>query len=112
MTGSHDTRIILSTAPPGDASGLARDLVERRLAACVNIVPGVSSVYRWEGKVESEIEALLIIKCVEDRVEALLSKLVDLHPYEVPEALVLPLQGGAEDYMAWVRDSCAPDEAS
>ena len=67
-----------------DAERVARDLVDRRLAACVNIVPGLTSVYRWKGRVETEGELLLVIKTTRDRFEALREALLSVHPYEVP----------------------------
>jgi periplasmic divalent cation tolerance protein len=98
--------IVLSTVQkPEDALRLARALVEQGLAACVNIVPGVTSVYRWKGKLEVEPERLLVIKTRTERFEALRAALVSQHPYEVPEVLALPVAAGHAPYLAWL-DEC------
>jgi len=88
-----------------DAERVARALVERRLAACVNVVPGVVSTYRWKGEVERDDEHLLVVKTLADRVEALREALVTLHPYELPELVVLPVEAGHAPYLAWIRES-------
>ncbi len=88
-----------------DAERIARALVERRLAACVNVVPNVVSVYRWKGEVARDEELLLVIKTRRDRLEALREALAGLHPYEVPELVALPVEAGHEPYLAWVDES-------
>jgi periplasmic divalent cation tolerance protein len=88
-----------------DAERIARALVERRLAACVNVVPGVVSVYRWKGAVEKDEERLLVIKTRAERLEALREALVELHPYEVPELVALPVEAGHAPYLAWLDES-------
>ena len=88
-----------------DAERLARALVERRLAACVNVVPGVVSIYRWKGAVEREEEHLLVIKTRTERLPALREALVTLHPYEVPELVALDVADGHPPYLAWLDDS-------
>jgi periplasmic divalent cation tolerance protein len=101
--------VVLSTVGKAeDAARIARALVERRLAACVNIVPGVRSVYRWQGRVEEDEERLLVIKTRRDRFDALREALVALHPYELPEAIVLPIEAGHAPYLAWLDESVAP----
>ena len=101
--------VVLSTVGSAeDAARLARALVERRLAACVNVVPGVRSVYRWKGQVEEEDERLLVIKTRRDRFEALREALAALHPYELPEAIVLPIEAGHAPYLAWLDESVQP----
>ncbi len=85
-----------------DAERIARELVERRLAACVNIVPGLVSIYRWQGKVEREDERLLIIKTRRDRFPALREALASLHPYEVPELIAIPIDEGSPAYLKWL----------
>ena len=98
--------LVLSTvARAEDAERIARALVERRLAACVNVVAAVSSVYRWRGKVESDEERLLLIKTRAERFEALLETLVALHPYELPEAIALPIEAGHQPYLDWLDES-------
>jgi len=98
--------VALSTvAKAEDAERIGRALVERRLAACVNVVPGLTSIYRWKGNVEAEAEQLLVIKTRRERVAELKEALVSLHPYEVPELVVLPIEGGHAPYLAWVDES-------
>ena len=97
-------RIVLVTAPPRRARGLARALVERRLAACANLLPGVRSIYRWKGRVEEARETLLVLKTAASRVPALLAAVEALHPYEVPEAVVLATAGGLAPWLRWVAE--------
>jgi periplasmic divalent cation tolerance protein len=101
--------IVLSAvgAPP-DAQKIARTLVEERLAACVNVVPGVVSVYRWKGVVEKEDELLLVIKTIGERVEQLKARLLELHPYELPEVVVIPIGGGHGAYLDWIAEQVRP----
>jgi len=102
---STDVRTILLTAPDAEtAERIGRALVEERLAACANVVPGVVSVFRWEGAVRREAEALVIVKTVAARVEEVRARVVELHPYDVPEVLVLPVVGGHAPYLAWVAE--------
>ena len=91
-----------------DAERVATSLVEERLAACVNIVPGVVSIYRWKGNVEQEPELMLVIKTLAERVEALKARLVQLHPYELPEVVVIPIGGGHAPYLAWIEEQVRP----
>ena len=96
--------LVLTTLPTdADAETLARALIEERLAACVNILPPMQSIYRWEGAIEQAEERQLIMKTTADRVEDLKTRLVGLHPYEVPELIVIPLVDGSDDYLAWIR---------
>jgi periplasmic divalent cation tolerance protein len=88
-----------------DAERIARSLVEGGQAACVNVVPGVVSVYRWQGQVAREEERLLVIKTRADRFEALRDALVRQHPYEVPEVLALPVAAGHPPYLAWIDEA-------
>jgi periplasmic divalent cation tolerance protein len=100
---SAEARVVLVTAPDAEVAGrIARTLVEERLVACVNVLPGVRSVYRWEGAVEEASEQLLVIKTQEDRCEALAARVEALHPYALPEVLVLPVCGGSRRYLDWV----------
>lgn len=101
--------IVLTTVGPDyDARALAHTLVENRLAACVNILPEVHSVYRWEGRVTSEPEQLLLIKTTESSVDALREEIFAHHPYDVPEFLVLPVASASAAYAAWLIESVAP----
>ena len=98
--------VAFSTVGSGeDAERIARTLVERRLAACVNVVPGLVSIYRWKGAVERDEERLLIIKTRAERLEGLRAALLELHPYELPELVALPIEGGHPPYLAWLDES-------
>jgi periplasmic divalent cation tolerance protein len=104
-----DVRVAFATAPDeAVALRIARALVEERLAACANLVPGVRSIYRFRGVVEDEREVLLVIKTCADRIEALAERLRALHPYEVPELVVMPTAGGLAPYLDWVRVETRP----
>ena len=98
--------VVLVTAP-SEAVGLdlGRTLVDEHLAACVNVVPGLTSVYLWEGRREETAEALLLIKTRPEGYAALQRRILELHPYSVPEVLGLPVVEGAPDYVQWVRES-------
>ena len=98
-------RVVLCTAPPDEARAIARALVERRLAACVNVLPGVASIYQWEGTVCEDDELLLIIKTSEERLPALTDQLLELHPYDVPEIIALPINAleGNPMYLQWIQ---------
>jgi periplasmic divalent cation tolerance protein len=100
--------IALSTVGSAeDAERLARTLVERRLAACVNVVPGVVSHYRWKGELCRDEERLLVIKTRSERLDALRAALVELHPYELPELVAIEIGDGLEPYLGWLDDSVA-----
>ncbi len=99
-----DYRLAITTCPDMEiAETLATALVEERLAACVNILPGARSVYEWQGKVEKEQELVLLIKSRSDRLNALETRLLELHPYELPELIVVPLVGGLAPYLLWIE---------
>src|SRR5271154_2615562 len=101
-----DFQIVLSTcADHEQAERIAHRLVEQRLAACVNILPGVQSIYRWQGAVESASEVLMLIKTSSAHSNEVQSTIASLHSYEVPEFLVLPVSGGSESYLAWLDAS-------
>lgn len=107
--GGTDVVVVLVTGP--DAStlkGLGRRVVEERIAACANVVGGVESVYRWEGRVEEAAEALAILKTTRQKAAELERRVAVLHPYEEPEFLVLPVRAGADGYLAWVAASVSP----
>jgi periplasmic divalent cation tolerance protein len=95
--------VALTTCPDeGTARRIARALVDDRLAACVNIVPDLTSVYRWEGAVETTSECLLVVKTRRERLEDLRRRLEELHPYDLPELVALPVEGGSSAYLDWV----------
>lgn len=98
-----DKIVIFSTCEKEeDARRVAEHLVQRRLAACVNIVPGATSVYRWKGTIEATSEFILIIKSRRDLVESIEQELAAVHPYEVPELIALPIVDGGKAYLAWL----------
>jgi periplasmic divalent cation tolerance protein len=98
--------VALSTvATPEAADRLAAALVERRLAACVNVVPGVVSHYRFEGRQHRDAELLLVIKTRTEKLEALRAALAELHPYDVPELVELEIAGGHAPYLKWLDES-------
>jgi periplasmic divalent cation tolerance protein len=98
--------IVLTTIPAdSDAAGFGESLVAERLAACVNVLPVMQSVYRWEGRIEHEPERQVMIKTSRERVEALWDRVRELHPYEVPEFVVIPIVDGNEAYLRWVGES-------
>ena len=100
------TIVVLVTCPSQEVGEqVGRSLVEEQLAACVNVVPGVTSIYRWEGKICRDPEVLLVIKTRRPRLAALIRRVKALHPYSVPEIIALPLVGGSRPYLSWVRDS-------
>jgi periplasmic divalent cation tolerance protein len=99
--------VIVLTTLPGDFEirTFAKTLVEERLAACVNLLPPMDSVYRWEGQVEQETERQMIIKTSRDRVIPLWDRIRELHPYETPEFVVLSIQDGSDAYLRWIGES-------
>lgn len=102
--------LCLSTCPdPGTAARIAHALVEERLAACVNRVPGIASSYRWQGQIHEDAEVLLLIKTTRERFEALRERLIELHPYEVPELIALDIADGSAVYLDWLaRETANP----
>ncbi|HKR75806.1 MAG TPA: divalent-cation tolerance protein CutA [Rhodanobacter sp.] len=100
--------LCLCTCPDAaSAQRLAETLVAEQLAACVNHLPGVLSTYRWQGKVSTDGEELLLIKTTAARFEALKARLLELHPYEVPELIALSVEHGHDAYLDWVRANVA-----
>ena len=97
--------VLTTTGSDNEAHTIADALVERRLAACVNIVPRIQSVYRWEGKVERAEEYLLLIKTVKAREEQVRAAIRELHSYDLPECIAIPIDGGSADYLKWLSDS-------
>jgi periplasmic divalent cation tolerance protein len=106
-----ETRVcaVFTTAPDAEvAATLARTLVGERLAACVNVLPGARSIYRWQGQVQEDSEVVLVIKTAMNRAEALAARINDLHPYDLPEVLVLPVTGGSRPYLDWITTETRP----
>jgi periplasmic divalent cation tolerance protein len=98
--------LVLTTLPAdADAVAFAEALVHARLAACVNLLPAMESIYRWQGGVARDPERQLVIKTLRLRVSALWDRVRDLHPYEIPEFVVLPIVDGNDVYLRWIRES-------
>ena len=102
---AKDVLVVLVTCPPDKAQGIAEALVEERVAACVNVVPSLSSVYRWKGAVHHEDEAMLLVKTTTDRFEALKQAVLMHHPYELPEVIAVSVDRGHTPYLEWVIES-------
>lgn len=101
-----DKRIVLSTAgSEEEARKIARYLVERQLAACVNIVPQIESTYRWQGKIESSREWLLLIKTTAANFSQVRDAIGELHSYDLPECIALSIEDGSADYLRWIEES-------
>jgi len=106
-TGSGLVFVYTTLPDTGAADRIARDLVERKLAACVNIYPEIRSIYEWEGKVESESEVVAFIKTRAELAEKVIEETRKLHPYDVPALLVLPIEGGNDDYIDWAKEQAS-----
>lgn len=103
LESTASARIVVTTAASlEDANRLGRILVEERLAACATLIPAVESIYTWKGALETSTEAMLLLKTGREQVPALEARLHDLHSYETPEFLVLPVEAGSRGYLAWM----------
>jgi periplasmic divalent cation tolerance protein len=104
--------IVVFVTVNGEEEGrrIAGAIVEESLAACVNIVPSIRSIYKWEGSIEDEEESLLIIKTVKGRLEDLKKTIAEIHSYDTPEVIALPVEGGSDDYLNWVRNETGKSE--
>jgi len=108
-----ETVVVLTTVgSAAEAATLARTLVDERLAACVNVLPEMASWYRWEGAVNEGQERLLVIKTTRRLLETLQTRVHALHPYDLPEFLVLPVTGGSRGYLNWIVESCRAPEST
>ncbi len=97
--------VIVTASNEDEAAKIGRALVDERLAACANIVPKIRSIYRWEGKVQDEPEALMLIKSTDDKFEEIEARVKELHSYSVPEIIALPIGAGSSDYLSWIEES-------
>jgi periplasmic divalent cation tolerance protein len=103
-----DVVIVLTTVPSQDiGEEIGRALVDERLAACVNVLPPMVSVYRWKGAVQRDIECQVVMKTARARLDVLQERLGALHPYDLPEFVVVPIEGGDPAYLAWVVEQTA-----
>jgi len=106
-----DFVVVLITAPnEDDAARLANDLVASRLAACVNIINNIRSIYRWQGKIEDESEVLMLVKTRKEHFKDLEKRVRELHPYTVPEIIVLPIIEGFVGYLGWLREETSKEQ--
>lgn len=106
-----NARIVLTTVADKDAAGrLAQRLVERRLAACVNIIGPIRSIYRWHGQVQDDVEFLLLIKTTAECAARLRTTLKSVHPYELPECVEIDVEGGSAEYLAWIAAEASGEE--
>lgn len=103
-----DARLVMITAGnAAEADRLATGLIDERLAACVNILPAITSVYRWEGKMEKSVEILLMAKTTAAQVDTLTSWVIAHHSYDLPEIIALPIDGGSPAYLKWIGENTA-----
>jgi periplasmic divalent cation tolerance protein len=103
-----DVLLVFTTWPDAaNARSAVHTLVEEKLAACGNLIPGVESIYRWQGEIETSAEVIVIFKTTADRYPALEARIRELHSYEVPEIISIPVTHGLPDYLRWVNDSCS-----
>jgi len=107
MDNSDFVMVFSSAGSQIEANHIAETLINKKLAACVSILPGVTSHYCWKGKKESSYEVSIIIKSVKDKFEELKKEIIELHSFEVPEILMLPVVDGNEDYLSWLKEVMA-----
>lgn len=100
--------VLTTTARAEQAETLARSLLDARLIACANVLPGATSLYRWDGRVQKDDEVVVIMKSTHERLELLKERLLEEHPYDVPEVIVLPVVDGSRPYLDWVRQEVGP----
>lgn len=101
---AHEIVVLVTAASQEEASQIAGQLVEEKLAACANIIPGVRSIFSWRGEICDESEVLLIIKTTRKNLSLLVEMVEEIHSYEVPEIIALPIVGGSEAYLSWLNE--------
>ena len=105
MQNQEDYLLVISTCPNQDvAKQLAGKIIDEHLAACVNILPNIVSVYKWQGSMEESSESMMLIKSTKQQYENLQSLIVEEHPYELPEVIAVPISGGLPEYLAWINN--------
>src|SRR5438309_6223536 len=103
-----DALLVITTLPNADAAAeLAKNVVGERLAGCANIIPALRSIYRWQGKLQDENEVLVLFKTRQELFESLKARILELHPYEVPEVLAIPVEQGYQAYLDWLANETA-----
>lgn len=103
--------VLVTSGSADEAARISRTLVGERLAACVNIIPGLRSIYRWQGRVEEADEWLLVVKTARQALDQVVARVRSLHAYTVPEVVALPVDGGAAEYLKWLGDQVSPPRA-
>jgi periplasmic divalent cation tolerance protein len=106
-TGGRYRVVLVTCGSIGEARKIGRSVVEKKLAACANIVPGLESIYRWKGKVERAREVLVLMKTTATRLAKLEREVKRVHSYEVPEFIALPLTAGSRDYLTWIEQNAS-----
>ena len=104
----QNVRVVFISVPADEAGSMARQMVDHRLCACVNIVPKIESYFWWEGEVQHDREALLIVKTTQQRLDELVQWVQDNHPYDLPEVIAVPVEDGLKDYLNWVGAEVKP----
>jgi periplasmic divalent cation tolerance protein len=94
--------LVQVSCPPDHADNISVNLIESGLASCINVIPVVKSIYRWKGRLQQDNESLLLIKCAADSYSLLEKRILDVHPYELPEIIIVSISGGLTDYLDWV----------
>ncbi len=112
MSESSGKIVVLITTPKGEGRRIAKSIVDKRLAACVNVVDGITSFYWWKGEIQEDSEELLIVKTRSDVLEKLISEVKKIHPYTVPEIIALPIIHGNSDYLKWIDDEVTLGDGS
>ena len=113
LESTSSARIVMTTVvSPEEGTRLGRTLVEERLAACATLLPPVHSIYRWQGKIESSAETLLLLKTATEQLPALESRLQELHSYQTPEFLVLGIEAGSQSYLKWLRANLGAQQST
>ncbi|MBI2058430.1 MAG: divalent-cation tolerance protein CutA [Nitrospirae bacterium] len=106
MADFVDAIVVLITAPPGEAADtISRKILEDKLAACVNQIPQIRSLYGWEGKINDDSEVLLVVKTTRSHFQKLVHVVKSVHPYEVPEIIALPVVDGSDSYLKWIAEA-------
>ena len=100
--------VIVTASNEDEAAKIGKFLVDERLAACANIIPKIRSIYRWEGRVQDDPEALMLIKSTDDKFEEIEARVKELHSYSVPEIIAIPIGAGSSDYLSWIETSTEP----
>jgi periplasmic divalent cation tolerance protein len=109
MNNENEIVVFITAPHEEEASKIAKEIVESRLAACVNIVRNIRSIYRWEGKIEDDTEVLMIVKTQKTQFDALSDKVKQFHSYSVPEIISLPITKGSKEYIQWLKESTTPE---